>query len=48
MILQLPAILVLGLMCGSELNAAVFAHPTLNRQPLEAHTVMRSFLAGCW
>jgi hypothetical protein len=45
MILQLPAILVLGLMCGSELNVAVFAHPTLNRQPLEVHTLLRSSLA---
>lgn len=45
MILQLPAILVLGLMCGSELNVAVFVHPTLNRQPSEVHTLLRSSLA---
>ena len=33
MMLQFVAALVLGLMCGSELNVAAFAHPTLNRQP---------------
>jgi hypothetical protein len=31
MTLQLVALVVLGLMCGSELNVAAFAHPTLNR-----------------
>jgi hypothetical protein len=31
MMLQLVAVLVLGLMCGSELNVAAFAHPLLNR-----------------
>ena len=46
MTLQLLAVLVLGLMCGSELNVAVFAHPTLNRQPLEVHVRMRSSLAA--
>ena len=45
MALQLLSILVLGLMCGSELNVAAFAHPTLNRQPLEVHVPMRSSLA---
>lgn len=44
--LQLVAVLVLGLMCGSELNVAVFAHPALNRQPLEAHVLVRSSLAA--
>ena len=43
--LQLLAVLILGLMCGSELNVAAFAHPTLNRQPLEVHIPMRSALA---
>jgi hypothetical protein len=33
MILYLFAVLALGLMCGSELNVAAFAHPTLERQP---------------
>jgi hypothetical protein len=37
MMLQLLAVLVLGLMCGSELNAAAITHPVLNRQPLEVH-----------
>jgi len=46
MTLQIIAILVLGLMCGSELNVAAFAHPTFNRQPLEAHIRMRSSFAA--
>lgn len=41
----LLAMIVLGLMCGSELNVAAFGHPTLNRQPLEAHILVRSSLA---
>jgi uncharacterized membrane protein len=45
MALQLLSILVLGLMCGSELNVAAFAHPMFNRQPLEVHVRMRSSLA---
>ncbi|MBV8673346.1 MAG: DUF1772 domain-containing protein [Acidobacteriaceae bacterium] len=43
--LQIASILVLGLMCGSELNVAAFAHPTLNRQPLDTHIRMRSSFA---
>jgi hypothetical protein len=46
MILQLPAILVLGLMCGSELSVAAFSHPTLKRQPDEAHVQVRSAYAS--
>jgi uncharacterized membrane protein len=46
MTLQLLAVLVLGLMCGSELNVAAFAHPILKRQPLEVHVLMRSSLAA--
>lgn len=45
MTLQLLAIVVLGLMCGSELNIAAFAHPTLNRQPTDAHIPVRAGLA---
>jgi uncharacterized membrane protein len=45
MTLQLLAVLALGLMCGSELNVAAFAHPTLNRQPREVHTLVRSSFA---
>jgi uncharacterized membrane protein len=45
MTLQLIAVLALGLMCGSELNVAAFAHPTFNRQPLEVHVPMRSSFA---
>jgi uncharacterized membrane protein len=45
MTLQIFALLVLGLMCGSELNVAVVAHPTLNRQPLDVHIPMRSAFA---
>jgi len=46
MTLQLFAVLVLGLMCGSELNVAAFAHPTFNRQPLETHISLRSSFAA--
>jgi uncharacterized membrane protein len=46
MSLQLLSVLVLGLMCGSELNVAAFGHPTLNRQPLEVHIPMRAALAA--
>jgi len=45
MTLEILAVVVLGLMCGSELNVAAFAHPVLNRLPLEAHVPMRSSLA---
>ena len=45
MIMQVLAILVLGLMCGSELNVAAFGHPTLNWQSLEVHISVRSSLA---
>jgi hypothetical protein len=45
MILQVLAIVVLGLMCGSELNVAAFGHPTLNRQPLDVHIPMRASFA---
>ena len=46
MTLQVFAVLLLGLMCGSELNVAAFAHPTLNRQPLETHILVRSSIAA--
>ena len=46
MTIQILAVLVLGLMCGSELNVAAFAHPAINRQPLEVHVPMRSSLAA--
>ncbi len=46
MTLELIALLVLGLMCGSEFNVAVFGHPALNRQPLEAHILVRSSFAA--
>lgn len=46
MALLVLAIIVLGLMCGSELNVAAFSHPTLNRQPLEAHILVRSSFAS--
>jgi hypothetical protein len=42
--LQIAAIVVLGLMCGSELNVAAFGHPLLNRQPLEVHIPVRAAL----
>ena len=40
------AVLILGLMCGSKLNLAAFAHPALNRQRLETHTEVPSTLAA--
>jgi uncharacterized membrane protein len=46
MTIQILAVLILGLMCGSELNIAAFAHPAINRQPLEVHVRMRSSLAA--
>ena len=45
MTIHLLAVLVLGLMCGSELSVAAFAHPTLNGQPLEVHIPVRSSFA---
>jgi uncharacterized membrane protein len=45
-ILQLLAVVVLGLMCGSELNVAAFAHPILRREPLEVHVPVRASLAA--
>ena len=45
MALQFLAVVVLGLMCGSELNVAAFAHPTFNRQPLQTHILMRKSFA---
>jgi uncharacterized membrane protein len=46
MTLHLLAVLALGLMCGSELNVAAFAHPMFNRQPLEVHVRVRASLAA--
>lgn len=43
--LQIAAIVVLGLMCGSELNVAAFGHPALNRQSVAAHIAVRSEFA---
>ena len=45
LILQILAVLVLGLMCGSELNVGAFAHPTFSPQPLETHIRVRSAFA---
>jgi uncharacterized membrane protein len=46
MVVHLLALLVLGLMCGSELNIALIGHPVLRRQPLETHVLVRSSLAA--
>ena len=46
MTLQLLAVLVLGLMVGSELNVAVFGHPSLNRQSVEVHIPVRATFAA--
>jgi len=44
--LELIAVLVLGLMCGSELNVALFAHPILNRLSVDVHVPVRASLAA--
>ena len=46
MTLQVLAAIILGLMCGSELNVAAFIHPTLNRQPLQIHIPERASIAA--
>ena len=46
MVLQVLAVVVLGLMCGSELNVAAFAHPTFNRQSSDVHIPMRASFAA--
>ncbi|HEY3990309.1 MAG TPA: DUF1772 domain-containing protein [Acidobacteriaceae bacterium] len=46
MTLQVLAIVVLGLMCGSELNVAAFAHPTFNRQTRDVHIPVRASFAA--
>jgi uncharacterized membrane protein len=46
MALHLLAMLVLGLMCGSELNVAAFAHPIFNRQPQAVHIPVRAAFAA--
>ena len=43
--LQLLTVIVLGLMCGSEMNVAVSGHPTLNKQPIEVHIPVRASFA---
>jgi hypothetical protein len=45
MTIYLLAVLVLGLMCGSELNVGAFTHRILNHQTLETHVVLRAALA---
>jgi uncharacterized membrane protein len=45
MILYLFAVLALGLMCGSELNVAAFAHPRLEGQRPELRILLRSSFA---
>lgn len=46
MTLLLLTVLILGLMCGSELSVAAFAHPTLTHQPLDTHIRVRSSIAA--
>jgi Domain of unknown function (DUF1772) len=45
MAFHILALVVLGLMCGSELNVAAIAHPILNRQTLDVHIPVRSSFA---
>jgi uncharacterized membrane protein len=44
-ILHIVAVVILGLMCGSELNVGAFAHPMLNAQTLDVHVPVRAALA---
>jgi hypothetical protein len=44
LIVQHLAVVVLGLMCGSELNVAAFSYPMLDKQPLDVHIAVRSSL----
>lgn len=46
MTFQVLAIVILGLMCGSELNVAAFAHPMLNRQSTDVHIPVRAGFAA--
>jgi hypothetical protein len=46
LVLHCLAIVVFGLMCGSELNVAALTHPLLNGQSPEAHVRLRSGLAA--
>jgi Domain of unknown function (DUF1772) len=46
MTIQILAVVVLGLMSGSELNVAAFAHPAISRQPHEVRVRMRASLAA--
>ncbi len=46
MTLHLFAVLILGLMCGSELSVAAFAHPAFNRQSKDVHVLVRSSFAA--
>ncbi len=48
MILYRFPVLALGLMCGSELNVAAFAHPTLNWQQPDVRVLRRSSFARFW
>lgn len=43
--LQILAVLELGLMCGSELSVAAFAHPVLKLQLLEVQIAVRASMA---
>ncbi|MGA8034914.1 MAG: DUF1772 domain-containing protein [Candidatus Acidiferrales bacterium] len=46
LLLHTLAIAVLGLMCGSELNVGLFAHPLFRNQPLAIHVPMRAGFAA--
>ena len=46
MTLLLVSVLVLGLMCGSELNIALFAHPNFSQHPLGVHVRLRAAFAS--
>jgi Domain of unknown function (DUF1772) len=46
MIIHILAIVVLGLMCGSEMSIGAFAHRSLEGQPLQVRIPVRARLAA--
>jgi len=44
--IHILALLVLGLMCGSELNVGAIGHPILKRQPDQVHIPVRASFAA--
>jgi len=47
-VLNVIAIIVAGLMVGSELSIAAFVHPTLDRLPDAVHLPRQAPWLACW